>query len=99
MGTLDNSSWCYISVRQPGEYRDARIGHSVRHENLLAHRIVGDAARVTDAGSRGSVRRAAKNSQRGGVALSRASIDRNRMLLRACGPDFVILDVDEQPDR
>ena len=31
MSALDHSHRSCVSVRQPGEYRDARIGHSVRH--------------------------------------------------------------------
>src|SRR5437867_5564808 len=96
--TFDNSCWCYVPIRQPGEYRDSRIGHSVGHENLFAHRIVGDAARIPDARGRRAIRRPAHDAQRRGVTSGRAAKDHRRVFLGTGCPDFVILEINEEPD-
>src|SRR5205823_9019238 len=36
------------SVRQPGERRNLRMGHSVRHQNLAPLRIISDGPGITD---------------------------------------------------
>jgi hypothetical protein len=32
----DNALWQLCSIRQPGECRNLRVSHSVRHQNLIA---------------------------------------------------------------
>jgi len=42
--TLDHASGERSSIRQPGEYRDPRIAHSVRRQNFLPFRIKSNSA-------------------------------------------------------
>ena len=48
MAAFDDPDGCCIFIRQPGEYRNARIGDSVRHKYLIPFRIVGDSAGITE---------------------------------------------------
>ena len=46
--TVQCSNWGLSAVRQPGEYRNLRMGHSVGYENLLAFGIVADRSGIAD---------------------------------------------------
>src|SRR5262249_38759798 len=44
----DHSPGLYISVRHPGERRDSRLGHSIRHQDLFSLAIVGHRHRIPE---------------------------------------------------
>ena len=46
--TVERSNRRLSSVRQPGEYRNLRMGHSVGHQNLFPLAVVADGARISD---------------------------------------------------
>jgi len=45
--TIYRSGWRLSAVRQPGERRNLRVGHSVRDQDLIALRVVADRSWVT----------------------------------------------------
>jgi len=46
--TFDLSNWLCIFIRQPGECRNLRMRHSVRHQDLLTLGVVRDGMGIAD---------------------------------------------------
>src|SRR5207244_3949417 len=46
--TVNRADGWLRPIRQPGESRDLRMGHSVRNENLISFGVVSDSAWVAD---------------------------------------------------
>jgi hypothetical protein len=44
---FDLSNRLRVLIRQPGEYRNLRMRHSVRNQDLLPLRVVGDRVGIT----------------------------------------------------
>jgi hypothetical protein len=61
VSAFNNSDRGRVSIRQPGEYRNTRVGHSVGHQDLLPHRVIGDAAGIADTWSGSAIRRGMQN--------------------------------------
>src|SRR5258708_23413246 len=60
----DNAPGICIPVRQPGERRNTRLGHSIRNQDLFALAIVGRGLRIAEARAWGADRRGANRSFR-----------------------------------
>src|SRR5205814_2931646 len=93
LSTFDLSNRLRVLIRQPGEYRNLRMGHSVRNEDLLPFRIVCDWMRIPDSQRRLILRPAADDSQRRHIAGGVQRIYRRGMIHEVGGPDFIVLEI------
>src|SRR5438874_11661731 len=80
-----------VSVRQPGEHRNLRVGPSVGGENLISFRIVRD-PRIGKSRSRCSGRSAADFAYRSYVACGRAVVYGGRVVAEVGDPQLVVLE-------
>jgi len=88
-----------ISIRQPGEDRNLRMGHSVRHEYLLSFRVIGRRIGVADVGGPGIERGAPNHPQGSGISRRRRPVHRGGMVAEVRYPQFIMFPVIENAGR
>ena len=76
----DPPPWSVASLRQPGEGRNLRMGHSVRYQEFVPFGVVGDGARVPDLEGGCTVGCGSDCADRRRVPLGRAGINRRAMI-------------------
>src|SRR5207253_10980578 len=67
---VDSSGRRLCSICQPGKCRNLRMGHSVRHQNLLALAVIADSAGVADHQTDLIGGTSSNDAERGNVAIS-----------------------------
>src|SRR5437879_858011 len=69
---FDDSKRWRVSVRRTGECRNSRMTHSVRRQDLLPLRVIGQSAGPAEGCQRRALGSAADHAKRGHIALSRS---------------------------
>src|SRR5262249_8779658 len=93
--SCNTSRRCYIAVRQPGERRNLREGHSVKGQKLVSFGVVCSRPDVAEHRS-GSIGRCRPDHSDGcRVARGRPAVDRGRMISKISDDKFVVLRVHE----
>src|SRR5215467_6489555 len=82
------SSWGLPTVRQPGEYRNLRVGHSVGDENLLSLAVVADGSGITDHQTDGILWPSTNRSKRSNIPTRGYRIHRYGRCSHTCDVEF-----------
>src|SRR5881628_1921774 len=91
--TFDFSNRLRVFIRQPGECRNLRMGHSVRHQDLFPLRVVGHGMRIAYTQRRLIQRTAADDSQRCHVTGCVQGVHCRGVIHEVRGPDLVVLQI------
>src|SRR5262245_27274762 len=96
--TFDSANRLCLSIRQPGEDCNLRMGDSVGCENLLALRVVSE-ANVSQSRGRYAVGSAANDANGFNVSFGSARVNRHAMVPKVRNEHLIILLVDENAAR
>ena len=91
--SFDSPNRLRSSVRQPGEHRNLRVGHSVRYQDFLALGVIGQRARVPDH-QRGFLRQCTPYRALGRyITLDGDVIDGQGVVAEVGYPELIVLGV------
>ena len=87
----DRSSGGFCFVRQPGEYRNLRMSHSVGYQNLVAFGVVAYSPGITDVQSYTACRGSANCSYWRDIAICRYREDGDGRVAHVSDVNFIEL--------
>src|SRR5262245_4833733 len=93
---VNSSRWDLGSICQPGKCRNLRVGHSVRHQDLLPLAVVADGARISDHQTDLIGRTSSNHAQRRNVSICRDWKNSRSVIAHVRNPEFAVLDVEAQ---
>ena len=84
------ANWLSSVFRQPGEYRNLRMRHSIRHQDLLTLGVVGQRMRIAKSRNGLIGRRTSNYAQRRNVAIRVGVINGGSMVAEIGHPQLIV---------